>query len=54
MTMDLPDDTFDFAFARFVFQHLRDPSGALAEIRRVLKPAASLSSTTSTLAWARL
>ena len=42
MNMDLPDDTFDFAFARLVFQHLRDPRAALAEIRRVLKPGCKL------------
>jgi ubiquinone/menaquinone biosynthesis C-methylase UbiE len=38
MNMKISNDTFDFAVARFVFQHLRDPQGALAEIRRVLKP----------------
>lgn len=42
MKMDLPDDAFDFAFARFVFQHLRDPRGAMEEIRRVLKPGGKL------------
>ncbi|HYP39514.1 MAG TPA: methyltransferase domain-containing protein [Chloroflexia bacterium] len=42
MKMDLPDDTFDFAYARFVFQHLLDPRGALTEIRRVLKPGGKL------------
>ncbi|MFL5735568.1 MAG: methyltransferase domain-containing protein [Chloroflexia bacterium] len=42
MRMDLPGDTFDFAYARLVFQHLRDPRGALAEIRRVLKPGGKL------------
>ncbi|HKP52847.1 MAG TPA: methyltransferase domain-containing protein [Chloroflexia bacterium] len=42
MKMDLPDDTFDFAFARLVFQHLRDPRGAMEEIRRVLKPGGKL------------
>lgn len=40
--MDIPDDTFDFAVARFVFQHLRDPRAALAEICRVLKPGGKL------------
>jgi len=38
MKMELPDDTFDVAFARLVFQHIRDPRGAMKEIRRVLKP----------------
>jgi ubiquinone/menaquinone biosynthesis C-methylase UbiE len=42
MQMDLPDDTFDFAVARLVFQHLRDPLGAMAEIRRVLRPGGKL------------
>lgn len=32
------DDSFDFVYGRFVFQHLADPTHALAEIRRVLKP----------------
>lgn len=42
MAMDLPGDSFDFAFARLVFQHLRDPRGAMDEIRRVLKPGGKL------------
>jgi len=42
MAMELPNDSCDFAVARFVFQHLRDPRGALAEIRRVLKPGGKL------------
>ena len=42
MAMDLPSDTFDCAFARLVFQHLRDPRGAMEEIRRVLKPGGKL------------
>jgi ubiquinone/menaquinone biosynthesis C-methylase UbiE len=40
--MDIPDNAFDFAFARLVFQHLRDPKGALAEIHRVLKSGGKL------------
>ncbi|HLZ28955.1 MAG TPA: methyltransferase domain-containing protein [Chloroflexota bacterium] len=39
---DLPDDTFDFALARFVFQHLAAPDLALLEILRLLKPGGSL------------
>ena len=39
---DLPGDRFDFAFARFVFQHLPDPRAALAEICRLLKPGGKL------------
>lgn len=42
LQMALPDSTFDFVFARFVFQHLRDPHGALAAIHRVLKPGGTL------------
>lgn len=40
--MKFPDDSFDFTYARLVFQHLRDPEAALAEIRRVLKPGGKL------------
>lgn len=36
--LPFPDAVFDYAIARFVFQHLRAPLSALAEIRRVLKP----------------
>lgn len=39
---DLPDNTFDFALARFVFQHLSAPELALLEILRLLKPGASV------------
>ncbi|MGA7732194.1 MAG: methyltransferase domain-containing protein [Chloroflexia bacterium] len=42
MSMEMPGNIFDFAFARFVFQHLRDPRGAMAEIQRVLKPGGKL------------
>jgi ubiquinone/menaquinone biosynthesis C-methylase UbiE len=38
----LPGDRFDFAYARLVFQHLRDPRGAMEEIHRVLKPGGRL------------
>lgn len=31
------DQSFDLVLARFVFQHLQDPLGAMAEIRRVLR-----------------
>jgi ubiquinone/menaquinone biosynthesis C-methylase UbiE len=40
--MDLPDNTFDFAYARLVFQHLRDPRTAVKELYRVLKPGGRL------------
>jgi len=42
MKMDFQDNSFDFAIARLVFQHLRDPSGAMEEIRHVLKPGGKL------------
>jgi len=34
----LEDDAFDFAFARYVFQHLTVPDIAVADIFRVLQP----------------
>jgi ubiquinone/menaquinone biosynthesis C-methylase UbiE len=36
--IELPDNSFDFVFARFLFQHLPDPKRVLEEIYRVLKP----------------
>jgi SAM-dependent methyltransferase len=42
MSMDFPDDTFDFAYARLIFQHLPDPRGAARETLRVLKPGSKL------------
>jgi SAM-dependent methyltransferase len=36
--MPFPDASFDFAYARFVFQHLDRPVDALREVARVLKP----------------
>jgi len=42
MAMPLPDNTYDFAFARFLFQHLPDPVGAAREVLRVLKPGGKL------------
>ena len=36
--LDFADDSFDFVYARFLFQHLEQPLDAIAEIRRVLKP----------------
>ena len=42
LDMDLSDDRFDFAFARLIFQHLHDPSGAIKETHRVLKPGGRL------------
>ena len=34
----LPDESYDFVYARLLFQHLRDPKKALQSLRRVLKP----------------
>ncbi len=42
MQPGLPDNSFDFAYARLVFQHLPDPAGAAREILRVLKPGGKL------------
>jgi ubiquinone/menaquinone biosynthesis C-methylase UbiE len=36
--LDLPENAFDFVYARFVFQHLEKPQLALSNIRKVLKP----------------
>ena len=36
--LPLADSSFDVAFAHAVFEHLREPMAALAEIRRVLVP----------------
>lgn len=37
------DNTFDFIYSRFLFQHLSEPVRALREALRVLKPGGSLS-----------
>jgi ubiquinone/menaquinone biosynthesis C-methylase UbiE len=42
MDTHLESDQFDFAYARLLFQHLRDPIGAAKEIWRVLKPGGKL------------
>lgn len=42
MDTHLESDQFDFAYARFLFQHLADPIGAAKEIWRVLKPGGKL------------
>jgi len=42
MDTGLPDDHFDFAYARLLYQHLPDPLAASREIRRVLKPGGKL------------
>lgn len=42
MNMALPDDSFDFVYGRYLFQHLPDPVGAAREAMRVLKPGGKL------------
>jgi ubiquinone/menaquinone biosynthesis C-methylase UbiE len=42
MEMELESDQFDVAYARFLFQHLREPVAAAREIWRVLKPGGKL------------
>jgi SAM-dependent methyltransferase len=34
----VPNDTYAAVFANYVFEHLPDPDGAIAEVRRVLRP----------------
>jgi ubiquinone/menaquinone biosynthesis C-methylase UbiE len=34
----LPDNSFDFVIARYLFQHLADPQAAAVEALRILKP----------------
>ena len=36
--LDLPENTFDFVYARFVFQHLEQPEVALSNVWKTLKP----------------
>lgn len=40
--LTLPENSFDFVYARFVFQHLENPELALENIRQVLKPGGTL------------
>lgn len=42
MDTHLAENSFDFAYARLLFQHLPDPNGAAKEIWRVLKPGGRL------------
>ncbi len=36
--LTLPENSFDFVYARFVFQHLENPQLALSNVWKVLKP----------------
>ena len=36
--LNFPENSFDFVYARFVFQHLEKPEQALSNILKVLKP----------------
>ncbi len=40
--LDLPENAFDFVYARFLFQHLERPLDALENVLRVLKPSGIL------------
>jgi ubiquinone/menaquinone biosynthesis C-methylase UbiE len=42
MSTGLPDNSFDFVYGRYLFQHLPDPVGAAKEALRVLKPGGKL------------
>ncbi|MFK7802073.1 MAG: methyltransferase domain-containing protein [Anaerolineae bacterium] len=42
METNLESEQFDFAYARFLFQHLPDPAGAAKETWRLLKPGGKL------------
>ncbi len=48
MDTGLRDDQFDFAIARFLFQHISDPLTAAGEVMRILKPGGVLLSSTAT------
>ncbi len=40
--LDLPENSFDFVYARFVFQHLEKPKLALSNVWKILKPGGTL------------
>ena len=42
LRLPFPDATFDAVFVCFVLEHLADPPGALAELKRVLRPGGTI------------
>lgn len=40
--LDFPADTFDGAFLCWILEHVRDPARVLSEVRRTLRPGASV------------
>jgi SAM-dependent methyltransferase len=44
--VDLPDESLDLVYCRFLLDHLENPFAALAEMRRLLKPQGTLVSET--------
>ena len=44
--IELPDESFDLVYCRFLLDHLENPHAALAEMRRLLKPHGTLASET--------
>lgn len=38
LKLPFPDNSYDFVFASHVLEHIRDDEGAIAELRRILKP----------------
>lgn len=45
LRLPFPDDTFDRVICSEVFEHIRDDTGAMAELHRVLKPGGILAAT---------
>lgn len=41
-SLPFPAESFDVIFSEYVFEHLTDPEGVLAELRRVLKPSGTV------------
>jgi len=41
-SLPFPAESFDVIFSEYVFEHLTDPEGVLAELKRVLKPSGTV------------